>query len=194
MSNESRTGMIVGRAVGGLALVGAAATFIVPMQHAGPFSMPGRGVVAGLLCLLIAAVLFMPKAPFLARALAFAAAPVVLFLALYASLAELEEVVVLSAPSADLRLWIVDDAGVEWVSMSRAKAADNGLDGARLEMLRAGETRCVTPRIVLDEVANRRTFDLRQEKYAVQRLAVATGFFGDGPGPDTITLRLDPCG
>lgn len=163
------------------------------MQHAGPFSMPGRGLVAALLCVAIATVLFMPKAPSLARALAFALSPVALFLALYASLAEVEEVVVLSAPSADLRLWIVDDAGVEWVSMSRAKAADNGLDGARVELLREGETRCVTPRVVLDEAANRRTFELRQEKYAVQRLAVATGFFGDGPGPDTITLRLDPC-
>ena len=49
------------------------------------------------------------------------------------------------------------------------------------------------PRIVDDPEANRRTFDLRQEKYAVQRLAGAIGMFGDGPGPDTITLRLDAC-
>ena len=77
--------------------------------------------------------------------------------------------------------------------MSRAKAATHGLDGARLELLRAGTTRCVVPRIVDDPVANQRTFDLRQEKYAVQRLGGVLGMYGDGPGPDTITLRLDPC-
>lgn len=77
--------------------------------------------------------------------------------------------------------------------MPRSKAEENALDGARLELLRAGETRCVVPRIVDDPVANRRTFDLRQEKYAIQRLGGVLGMFGDGPVPDTITLRLDPC-
>jgi hypothetical protein len=51
----------------------------------------------------------------------------------------------------------------------------------------------VIPRLVDDPVANRRTFDLREEKYAVQRLGQVIGMFGDGPGPDTVTLRLDPC-
>ena len=49
------------------------------------------------------------------------------------------------------------------------------------------------PRIVEDTAANQRTFDLRQEKYAVQRLGGVLGMYGDGPGPHTITLRLDPC-
>ena len=196
--NESEPSpSIVGRVaawiVGGTALVFGAAAFIIPMQHAGPLGMPGRGIVGGLACGVVAAVLFAPRTSTLARGLAFAVSPVVIFLALYASLAEVEEVVVLYAPNADLRLWIVDHDGVEWVSMSPSKAADNGLDGAELKLLRAGGTRCVIPRIVQDDTANRRTFDLRQEKYAVQRLAVSTGFFGDGPGPETITLRLDPC-
>jgi hypothetical protein len=108
-------------------------------------------------------------------------------------MAELEEVVVLYADDADLRLWVVDHEGEAWVSMPRSKAEQHRLDGARLELLRAGETRCVVPRIVDDPAANRRTFDLRQEKYAVQRLGGLLGMFGDGPGPDTITLRLDPC-
>jgi hypothetical protein len=51
----------------------------------------------------------------------------------------------------------------------------------------------VVPRIVDDPAANRRTFDLRQEKYAVQRLGGLLGMFGDGPAPETITLRLDTC-
>jgi len=48
---------------------------------------------------------------------------------------------------------------------------------------------------VIERLARKleRTFDLRQQKYAVQRLAVRIGMFGNGPGPDTITLRLDPC-
>ena len=116
-----------------------------------------------------------------------------LFLALYGVLAEVEEVVVLYAGSEELRLWIVDHDGEEWVSMRRAKAEAHGLHGASFELLRAGDTRCVVPRIVAAAAANQRTFDLRQEKYAVQRLAGHIGLYGEGPGPETITLRLDPC-
>ncbi len=92
-----------------------------------------------------------------------------------------------------MRLWVVDHDGVEWVSMPRAKADTYAIDGAKLERLRGGEKRCVVPRIVDDPIANRRTFDLRQEKYAVQRLGGMLGMFGDGPSPETITLRFDSC-
>jgi hypothetical protein len=77
--------------------------------------------------------------------------------------------------------------------MPRSKAEQNALDGAKLELLRAGTRRCVIPRIVEDPAANRRTFDLRQEKYAIQRLGGLLGMFGDGPAPESVTLRLDPC-
>jgi len=69
----------------------------------------------------------------------------------------------------------------------------HAIDGEKLELLGDGAKRCVVPRIVDDPTANRRTFDLRQEKYAIQRLSGVLGIFGDGPGPETITLRLDPC-
>jgi hypothetical protein len=138
-------------------------------------------------------VLLVRGTPTVGRGVALVASPIVLFFALYGALAELEEVIVLRTDRAELRLWIVDHAGVEWVSMPRSKADANALDGTRLALLRAGETRCVVPRIVEDPVANRRTFDLRQEKYAVQRLGGLLGMFGDGPAPETITLRLDPC-
>jgi hypothetical protein len=179
--------------VGVLALVSGAAAFLVPLQHAGPYGIPGRGLVGGLLCLAAAGVLLWRGAPRVARWIALAASPIVLFFALYGALAELEEVVVLYADGADLRLWIVDHEGTEWVSMDRAKAVEHGLDGARLELLRAGAVRCVVPRLVDDPVANRRTFDLRQQKYAVQRLGGLLGMFGDGPGAETVTLRLDAC-
>ncbi len=179
--------------LGGLTLCAGLAAFLVPLQHAGPYGIPGRGLVGGLLCFAISGVLFVRGTPKLARGFAVVAAPIVLFFALYGALAEVEEVVVLHTPDADLRLWVVDHDGVAWVSMSRSKAELHAIDGAKLELLRAGATRCVVPRIVDDPATNQRTFDLRQEKYAVQRLAVTLGMFGNGPGPETITLRLDPC-
>jgi hypothetical protein len=179
--------------VGGLALCAGLAAFLVPLQHAGPYGIPGRGLVGGLACLAIAALLLVRATPRWARGIALLASPYFLFLALYGALAELEEVVVLHAERAELRLWVVDHEGAPWVSMPRSKAEQNSLDGARLRLLRAGETTCVIPRIVDDPVANRRTFDLRQEKYAIQRLGGVLGMFGEGPAPDTVTLRLDPC-
>ena len=179
--------------VGVLTLLAGAAAFLVPLQHAGPYGIPGRGLVGGLVCFAVSAVLLVRGTPVIARVVAYAASPLVLFFALYGALAELEEVVVLYTEHANLRLWIVDHEGVEWVSMPRSKADENAIDGKKLELLRAGETRCVIPRIVEDTAANQRTFDLRQEKYAVQRLGGVLGMYGDGPGPHTITLRLDPC-
>jgi hypothetical protein len=190
---EAKRRSIVASILGLVALCSGLAAFAVPLRHAGPYGIPGRGLIGGVACLAIAALLLARGTPRWARAIGLVASPYFLFLALYGALAELEEVVVLHAGRAELRLWIVDHEGVAWVSMPRAKAEENALDGARLELLRAGETRCVVPRVVDDPVANRRTFDLRQEKYAIQRLGGLIGMFGDGPGPDTITLRLDPC-
>jgi hypothetical protein len=179
--------------VGGLTLAAGLAAFLVPLHHPGPYGIPGRGLLGGLLCFAISGVLLVRGAPKVARIAAFGASPIVLFFALYGALAELEEVVVLSAGDAELRLWIVDHEGEEWISMPYAKAERYALDGAELQLLRAGERRCVVPHIVDDPAANQRTFDLRQRKYAVQRLGGLLGMFGDGPGAETITLRLDPC-
>jgi hypothetical protein len=134
----------------------------------------------------------------LARRLLFVAAPIVLFFALYATLAEVEEVVVLRATDArgapaNLRLWIADHEGAAWVSMPRSKAERHALDGARLELLRAGRTSCVMATLSTDPADNERTFRLRDEKYAIQRLGRRIGLFGDGPSAETVTLRLDPC-
>ena len=186
---RSMAGLIVGL----LALCAGLGAFLVPLHHAGPYGIPGRGLVGGLLCFAISGVLIARRMPTIARGIALIASPIVLFFALYGALAELEEVVVLYAEDAELRLWIVDHDGIEWVSMQRSKAVEHSIDGAKLELLRAGITRCVVPRIVGDPIANRRTFDLRQEKYAMQRLGSVLGMFGDGPGPRTITLRLDRC-
>ena len=189
MKPRSIAATIVGIVTAGAGL----AAFLVPLHHAGPYGIPGRGLLGGLLCFAISGVLLVRETPSIARVVALIASPIVLFFALYGALAEFEEVVVLHTQDSELRLWIVDHGGVEWVSMPRSKADRHSIDGANLELLRAGATRCVIPRIVEDPAANRRTFDLRQEKYAVQRLGGMLGMFGDGPGPETITLRLDPC-
>jgi hypothetical protein len=183
------------RAILGVLTLGAGlAAFLVPLHHAGPYGIPGRGLVGGLLCLAVSAALLLRGIPRGVRIVAMVASPFVLFLASYGALAELEEVVVLRAGDAALRLWVVDDPdGVAWVSMSRAKAEQHGLDGARVGLLRAGTERCVVPRLVDGPAAKRQTFDLRQQKYAVQRLGGMLGMFGDGPAPDGVTLRLDPC-
>lgn len=190
---ERRRGSLVASIVGVLALCAGLAAFVIPLQHAGPYGIPGRGLVGGLLCLAIAALLLARGTPALVRVVALVASPFFLFLALYGALAELEEVVVLYADDAELRLWVVDHDGVPWVSMPRVKAERHELDGAVLELLRAGETRCVVPTLVEDSAARQRTFDLRQEKYAVQRLGGVLGMFGEEPDPDGVTLRLDPC-
>lgn len=179
--------------VGVLALGAGLAAFLVPLRHAGPYGIPGRGLVGGLLCLAIAALLLVRGAPAVLRGVALVASPLVIFLALYGALAELEEVVVLYTDGGELRLWVVDHEGVPWVSMDRSKAEKYAIAGAELLLLRDGKTRCVVPHLVDEPVANRRTFDLRQQKYAVQRLGGLLGMFGDGPSPETITLRLDPC-
>ena len=194
------------RAVGWLMLAAGVAVFAVRLRHAGPYAFPEQGNLrAGVLALLIGIALAMPsvaRAPrgagALARRLLFAAAPVVLFFALYATLAEVEEVVVLRATDArgapaNLRLWVADYAGAAWVSMPRWKAERHSLDGARVELLRAGRTSCVVATLSTDPAENERTFRLRDEKYAVQRLGRWIGLFGDGPSAETVTLRLDPC-
>jgi hypothetical protein len=192
--------------VGWLMLAAGLSVFAIRLRHAGPYAFPEQGNLrAGVLALLIGLALAAPGIAraasgtgALARRLLLAAAPVVLFFALYATLAEVEEVVVLRATAAggapaNLRLWVADHEGAAWVSMPRSKAERHALDGARLELLRAGRTSCVVATLSTDPADNERTFRLRDEKYAIQRLGRRIGLFGDGPSADTVTLRLDPC-
>ena len=194
------------RAVGWLMLAAGVAVFAIRLRHAGPYAFPEQGNLrAGVLALLIGIALAAPGVAraaggvgALARWLLLAAAPIGLFFALYATLAEVEEVVVLRATDArgapaNLRLWIADHDGAAWVSMPRSKAERHSLDGARLELLRNGRTSCVVAKLSSDPADEERTFRLRDEKYAVQRLGRLLGIFGDGPSADSVTLRLDPC-
>ena len=121
-----------------------------------------------------------------------------LFFALYATLAELEEVVVLRAADqagrpANLRLWIVDRSDGAWVTMGRSKADAHGLRNARVALLRQGEVSCVIATRHQDRATVNEIHALRHQKYGVQRLATAIGIFGRSAGESTVALRLDPC-
>lgn len=190
--------------VGALALLIGIAVFAIRLQHAGPYAFPEKGnLLSGVLCLAVGLALVRPwlgegRSAGAATRLVLLASPIVLFYGLYATLAELEEVVVLRAPDEtgeieDLRLWIVDAEGAQWVTMPRSKADAHGLTDARVELLRDGETRCVLARRSEDHDTVDRIFRLRHEKYAVQRLATALGIFGSSVGEDVVTLRLEAC-
>ena len=136
--SEEQPRAIAATIVGLLMLCAGLAAFLVPLHHSGPYGIPGRGLVGGLLCFAISLALLARGTPRPVPVVALLASPIVLFFALYGALAELEEVVVLYADDTELRLWIVDRDGGEWVSMPRPKAERHGLDGAKLELLRAG--------------------------------------------------------
>lgn len=175
------------------------AVFAVRLLHEGAYATPrGANLFGGLGALLLGGALVWPAAPRWLGWLALAASPVVLFFGLYATMAELEEVVSLYATdsagkSAELRLWIVDRADGEWVGMPRSKAIEHSLDGARVGLLRHGETRCVVPVLHVDRETVRAIHALKVEKYAVARAAAAIGLYPREARDTAAALRLDPC-
>lgn len=175
------------------------AVFAVRFVHAGAYAMPSGGIVlVGLGALLLGGVLIWSAVPRGLAWLALAASPVVFFFGLYATMAELEETVSLYATDSagepkDLRLWIVDRDDGEWVGMRRAKAVEYSLDGAQLQMLRRGETRCVVPVLYEDRPTVGPIHAMKVEKYAVARAAAAIGLYPREAGEQTVALRLDAC-
>jgi hypothetical protein len=192
------------RAVAWLMLLVGLSVFAIRLQHAGPYYLPRQGnLLSGVLalilgCWLVRAWLGTHRLGTILSWTALVISPVVLFFALYATFAELEEVVVLKAidrnhQAANLRLWVVDRDGAAWVTMPHAKADEHGLSEVRVELLRNGETRCVQVSRIEDRETVNEVHRLRHEKYAVQRIATSIGLFGREAGKNTVTLRLDPC-
>ena len=142
-SSSSKVRPVVGC---GLLALGVA-VFAVRLLHEGTYAVPrGANLFGGLGALLLGGLLVWPATPRWLGWLVLAAAPVVLFSGLYATMAELEEVVSLYATDsagipAELRLWIVDREDGEWVGMPRWKSIEHSLDGARVQLLRNGKTR-----------------------------------------------------
>ena len=175
------------------------AVYAVRLRHEGPYAMPrGGAMFGGLGALALGSLLVWSGLPRALGWLALAASPVVLFFGLYATLSELEEVVSLHATDsagrpAELRLWIVDREDGEWVGMAHAKAVEYSLDGARVELLRDGEIRCVMPVLHEDRPTVRAIHALKVEKYAVARGAAAIGLYPREARDVAVALRLDPC-
>jgi hypothetical protein len=173
--------------------------FAVRFQHDGAYAVPrGGNLFGGLGALVLGGVLVWPAAPRALGWLALATSPIVLFFGLYATMSELEEVVSLYATDsadkpAELRLWIIDHEDAEWVGMQRSKAVEHSLDGASLELLRKGETRCVVPVLHEDRTIVRAIHALKVEKYAVASLSAVIGLYPSEAKDTTVALRLDAC-
>lgn len=196
---ESNSSSKLKVAVGWALLALGVALFAVRLLHEGAYAVPrGANLIGGLGALLIGGALVSGAVPRVLGAPLLAASPVVLFLALYGTMAELEEVVSLYATDssgrpAELRLWIVDRDDGEWVGMPRAKAIEHSLDGAQVEVLRNGETRCVVPVLHEDRPTVSAIHALKVEKYAVARAAAAIGLYPSEAPETSSSLRLDPC-
>jgi len=175
------------------------AVFAVRLQHAGTYAMPHGGpLLGGIGAVLLGGILLWPNKPRLVGWVMLALSPAVLFPGIYGIVGELEEVVSLYALDSDggrtdLRLWIVDRDDGEWVGMSQDKANAYSLNGARLEMLRAGDIRCVIPVLSEDVSTTRAIHAKKVDKYATARAAAAIGLYPREASDNTAVLRLDPC-
>ncbi len=197
--SESGSSSKLQAVVGWGLLVLGVTVFAVRFLHEGAYAVPrGGNLFGGLGALLLGGVLVWSAVPRGLAWLALAASPVVLFFGLYATMAELEEVVSLYAADsagepAELRLWIVDREDGAWVGMPRSKAVEHSLDGAQLELLRSGETLCVVPVLHEDRKTVRAIHALKVEKYAVARGAAAIGLYPREASEAAVSLRLDSC-
>ena len=197
--SEASSSSKLAMGVGIVMLALGAAVFAVRLTHEGAYAWPrGGNLFGGLGALALGGLLVWSAVPRALAWAALAATPVVLFFGLYAVMAELEEVISLYAEDsagrpAELRLWIVDRNDGEWVGMPRTKAVEHSLDGARLDVLRAGEVRCVVPVLHEDRPTVKAIHALKMEKYAVARSSAALGLYPAEAPEASVSLRLDPC-
>lgn len=179
-------------------LVGVA-VFAIRLKHAGPYVLPGGWALVGAITLIaLGSLMQWSRLPNLAGWAGVIIGIVASLPALYSLVGESEEVISLYATDstgepANLRLWIVDRADGAWVGMSRQKAIDHALDGARLEMLRDGEVSCVIPVLHTDLDTAQAIHSLKVSKYRAAQLAGAAGMYPTEASTATAALRLDPC-
>ncbi len=197
--SEEKTG-IGARSIWGAALVVLGlVVFTIRLQHDGSYAVPrGSNLFGGLGSLVVGGALLWRAAPRALVWIALAASPVVLFSGVYATASELEEVISLYATDsagqpAELRLWIVDREDGAWMGMQGAKADEHGLDGARLDLLRDGTTRCVLLSVHADRETARAIHALKMEKYAVARVSAAVGLYPSEATERTVAVRAVPC-
>ncbi|MCR9095214.1 MAG: hypothetical protein NXI30_13420 [bacterium] len=178
--------------------------FLIRLQHEGPYFLPeGGNLVGGLLALACGALIFFDVLPSeggggVAQGALLLTSLLALYLAAFATLAEVEEVVVVRPGCGEtrggaLRLWVIDDDGAIWATMGRDKAKRNGISTARtVTLLRGGEEACVVAAVIDDERLVEHVSLLREDKYAAERIAVALGIFGDDRFESNVALRMGP--
>ncbi len=192
---------LIGIGLAGLGL----AVFLIRLHHPGPYVLPeGGNLFGGLLALGCGVLLFFdvlpsegPSALPLQLGL-LAASLLALYMAAFATAAEIEEVIVVrpgcgETRGAPLRLWVVDDDGAMWATMGRDKATRSGIATARtVTLLRDGEEACVAASVVDDARLVEHLSLLREEKYAVEQVAVALGIFDEERFRSNVALRMTP--
>lgn len=179
--------------------------FLIRLHHDGPYFPPeGGNLVGGVLALVCGLLLFFDVLPseggsgFVAQAILLLASLLALYLAAFATLAEVEEVVVVRPGCGEtrggpLRLWVIDDDGAIWATMGRDKATRSGIATARrVTLLRGGQEACVVAAVVDDPRLVEHVSLLREEKYLAERIAVALGIFGDDRFESNVALRMGP--
>lgn len=77
--------------------------------------------------------------------------------------------------------------------MSRQKAIEHSLDGARVEILRNGDLHCVIPVLHEDRPTVRAIHAMKVEKYAAARTAAPIGLYPREATEATVVLKLVPC-
>lgn len=185
-----------------LALLGIA-VFVIRLKHGGPYFLPeGGNLLGGLLALICGALWFVDPLPEEGRFYRLlhlgllVASLLGLYLAAFATAAEVEEVIVVwpgcqEARGEPLRLWVIDDEGAAWATLGREKAVRAGLPNRHeARLLRGGVETCVDAALVDDARVVEHLSLLREEKYAVERVAVALGIFGEDRFDSNVALRL----
>lgn len=173
--------------------------FVIRLNHPGPYAMPhGAAFYSALILLPIGGLIIWTGTGGFVRRMAVIVAVIATLPCIYSIGGESQEVISLYATDVenqpvDLRLWIVDREDGAWVGMGREKAFNHQLDGARLDMLRAGRRVCVTPNLNQDQNTTRVIHAMKVEKYATARIGGALGFYPLEATPSTVVLRLDPC-
>ena len=190
----------IGYAIAGVIFLAIGlAVFAVRLAHAGPYALPGGAAFIGaLLAIALGAFLLWPGKPRFTGLVAIVVAIFASLPAFYSIVGESEEVISLYALDSDnnpvdLRLWIVDRSDGAWVGMGRSKAVTHNLDGARLDMLRGGETICVIPALVEDRSTVGKIHKMKVDKYKAAQISASIGMYPREASENTVALRLDPC-
>ncbi|MFT5100779.1 MAG: hypothetical protein ACI9HY_002908 [Planctomycetaceae bacterium] len=197
--SETSKGQLSYSIVGVIFLAIGLAVFAIRLLHEGPYALPGGAAFIGaLLAIALGTYLLWPGKPRFTGLVAIVVATFASFPAIYSIVGETEEVISLYAigPESnlvDLRLWIVDRSDGAWVGMGRSKAVTHNLDGARLDMLRGGETICVIPALAEDRATVSEIHKMKVDKYKAAQISASIGMYPTEASENTVALRLDPC-